>query len=91
MKRKLFDKRIVDLIRPYSGRVLMAIMFSLVSSAASGGIVWLIKPVINSIFSEQNYAMLTWLPLGVIVLYSLRGSCQMVYASGFRSGTKPVS
>ncbi|MCD6390323.1 MAG: ATP-binding cassette domain-containing protein [Desulfobulbaceae bacterium] len=85
MKRKLFDKRIVDLIRPYSGRVLMAIMFSLVSSAASGGIVWLIKPVINSIFSEQNYAMLTWLPLGVIVLYSLRGSCQMVYAYMMRS------
>ncbi|MEA3546800.1 MAG: ABC transporter transmembrane domain-containing protein [Thermodesulfobacteriota bacterium] len=85
MKRKLFDKRIVNLIRPYSGRVLMAIMFSLVSSAASGGIVWLIKPVINSIFTEQNYGMLTWLPLGVIVLYSLRGSCQMVYAYLMRS------
>ena len=85
MKRKLFDKRIVNLIRPYSGRVLMAIMFSLVSSAASGGIVWLIKPVINSIFAEQNYAMLIWLPLGVIVLYSLRGSCQMVYAYMMRS------
>ena len=81
----MFDKRIVNLIRPYSGRVLMAIMFSLVSSAASGGIVWLIKPVINSIFAEQNYAMLIWLPLGVIVLYSLRGSCQMVYAYMMRS------
>ena len=85
MKRKLFDKRIVNLVRPYSGRVLVAIVFSLVSSAASGGIVWLIKPVINEIFDEQNYGMLTWLPLGVIVLYSLRGSCQMVYAYLMRS------
>ena len=85
MKSNLFNQKILNLIRPYYGRVLMAIFFSLGASAASGGIVWLVKPVIDSIFVEQNYGMLTWLPLGVIALYSLRGSCQMVYSYLMRS------
>ena len=72
-------------MRPYIKRVIVAIIFSLAASGAGGGIVWLVKPVIDSIFVEKNYEMLTWLPLAIITLYFLRGVCQMVYSYLMRS------
>lgn len=82
---QFLDPKIWDLMRPYIKRVIVAILFSLGASGASGGIVWLVKPVIDSIFVEKNYGMLTWLPLAIIALYFLRGACQMVYAYLMRS------
>ncbi|MCK5196007.1 MAG: ABC transporter ATP-binding protein [Desulfobulbaceae bacterium] len=82
---QFYDKKILDLMRPYAGRVLVAILFSLFSSGASGGIVWLVKPVIDSIFVDQNYGLLAWLPVAIIFLYFLRGSCQMIYSYLMRS------
>ncbi len=79
------DKKIWDLIRPYYKRVLLAVFFSLCSSGASGAIAWMVKPLIDSVFVEQNYSMLTWLPLAIILLYFLRGSSQMVYCYLMRS------
>lgn len=79
------DKKIWDMMRPYIRRVLAGIFFSLAASAASGAIAWLVKPVIDSIFVEQNYGMLTWLPLAIIATYLLRGLCQMIYSYLMRS------
>ena len=58
----------------------MALLFSLLASGATGAIAWLVKPVIDTIFVEQNYKLLTWLPVGIILLYFFRGCSQMVYA-----------
>lgn len=72
-------------MRPYIKRVLAALLFTLAASGASGAIAWLVKPAIDSIFVEKNYAMLTWLPLAIIATYLLRGSCQMIYSYLMRS------
>lgn len=72
-------------MRPYIKRVLVAILFSLAASGASGAIAWLVKPVIDAIFVDQNYGMLTWLPMAIIATYFLRGSCQMIYSYLMRS------
>ncbi|MBU0681664.1 MAG: ABC transporter ATP-binding protein/permease [Proteobacteria bacterium] len=79
------DKKIWDMMRPYIKRVLTAILFSLAASGASGAIAWLVKPVIDSIFVEQNYGMLTWLPMAILATYFLRGSCQMICSYLMRS------
>jgi subfamily B ATP-binding cassette protein MsbA len=79
------DKKIWALMHPYIKRVLVALVFSLAASGAGGAIAWLVKPVIDSIFVEQNYAMLTWLPLAIIATYFLRGACQMIYSYLMRS------
>lgn len=80
MFSQFHDEKILKLIRPYRGRVLLAILFSLFSSSASGGVAWLVKPVIDSIFIEQNYELLSWLPFAIVFLYFLRGSFQMIYS-----------
>ncbi len=79
------DKKIWAMMRPYMRRVLMALLFSLAASGASGAIAWMVKPVIDTIFVEKNYAMLTWLPMAIIAAYFLRGSCQMIYSYLMRS------
>ncbi len=81
----LFDQKIVGLVRPYYGRVLTALFFSVASSGASGAIAWLVKPVIDSIFVENKYSMLVWLPAVIMLLYALRGTCEMIYSYLMRS------
>jgi subfamily B ATP-binding cassette protein MsbA len=82
---QFIDKKIWYLVQPYIKRVITAIFFSLIASGASGTIAWLAKPVIDSIFVEQNYDLLAWLPFAIIILYFLRGTCQMVYSYLMRS------
>ncbi|MEW6290664.1 MAG: ABC transporter ATP-binding protein [Thermodesulfobacteriota bacterium] len=81
----LFDQKIIGLVRPYYGRVLAALLFSVASSGASGAIAWLVKPVIDSIFVENKYSMLVWLPAVIMLLYALRGTCEMIYSYLMRS------
>ena len=85
MQFKKINSKILNLVRPYYGRVLLGITFSLIASSINGGIAWLVKPVIDSIFVNKNYAMLTWLPLAVFSLFVLRGSSQMIYSYLMRS------
>lgn len=82
---QFFDRKIWGMLRPYMKRVIAAIFFSLAASGASGAIAWLVKPVIDSIFVEQKFGMLAWLPLAVISLYVLRGVCQLIYSYLMRS------
>jgi ATP-binding cassette, subfamily B, bacterial MsbA len=75
----LFDPKIIELVRPYSRKVLLAIAFSVVASASSGAIAWMVKPVIDSIFVDKKYSMLVWLPLVIILVFAIQGLCQMIY------------
>lgn len=84
---QLFQRKVWRFVSPYAGSVLLAVVFSLISSGASGGIAWMVKPVIDSIFVEKKYAVLTWLPLAIIFLYSLRGGSQMLYSIMMRSAS----
>ncbi len=65
--------RILRLARPYWPLLLASIFFSLIASAFSGSIAWLVKPVLNNIFLEKNYHYLRFLPLAVVGIFFLRG------------------
>lgn len=78
--KTVLDPKMIRLIRPYSRRVFLAIFFSLLASVASGGIAWLLKPIIDSIFVEKKYTLLTFLPVIVVGLYALQGGCQLIYS-----------
>ena len=82
-------KRIWQIIRPYSRRVLIAIFFSLMVSGINGAIAWLVKPAMDFIFVEKRYDLLWWLPIGILALYFLRGFGSLLQAyymqtSGFK-------
>ncbi len=76
-------------MRPHLRRILLALVFSLVASAASGVMAWLVKPIIDTIFVEKQYSILRWLPVAVVSTYVAQGLCKFVYAylmysTGFR-------
>lgn len=77
---QVLDRRLWELMRPYIKRIVAAFLFSLLASGASGAIAWLVKPVVDSIFVEKKYEMLSWLPIVIIGLYFFRGFFQMIYS-----------
>lgn len=85
--KDLFSQKVWRFVQPYASRVLLAILFSVIASAASGGIAWLVKPMIDSIFVEKNYSVLKWLPFLIIGLYIVRGGTQMTYSLLMRSAS----
>jgi subfamily B ATP-binding cassette protein MsbA len=72
--------RLLSLVRAYRGRIAVAMLFMVISGAATGGVAYMIKPVLDRIFIDRNADMLIWLPLGVIAIYAVKGSADYLQA-----------
>lgn len=68
----------------------MALLFSLIASAASGAIAWLVKPVVDSIFVEKKYSVLKWLPFVIVLFYTLRGGSHLIYSVMMRTASLKI-
>ncbi|NTU43221.1 MAG: ABC transporter ATP-binding protein [Nitrospirales bacterium] len=66
-------KRLILLVKPYAGRLVLAAVTSLLVSATNGGLAWLVKPALDGLFVKKDATLLVLLPLGVLVLYFLKG------------------
>ncbi len=78
--RETTTARLWRLIKPYSRRVTAAILFSMMSSGLNGTIAWLVKPAMDYIFVEKRYEYIMYLPLGIFLLYLLRGGSNFIQA-----------
>ncbi len=58
--------RLLGFVRPYVKRLLGAVACMGIYSAFSGALAWLVKPVVDRIFVEQDASMLALLPLAVL-------------------------
>jgi len=61
------------LSKPYIGRLVAAVICSLFLSGINGAIAWLIKPALDSVFIQKSTAVLFLLPVGVMLLFLMRG------------------
>lgn len=66
-------KKIVELTRPYWGRIFAGIVLSLMVSGISGAIAWSVKPALDEILVGKKYEYLALLPVGVFLLFSAKG------------------
>lgn len=66
-------KRILKLVKPYWGRIVLAATLGIIISGINGGLAWLVKPALDGIFLEKDTTLLVIMPLAVLLLYSLRG------------------
>ncbi|NPA39117.1 MAG: ABC transporter ATP-binding protein [Thermodesulfobacteria bacterium] len=73
-------KKILLLIKPYWYYILASILFSTIASASSGAIAWFVKPLFDKVFLPQNYVYLKYLPIIVLLIFSLRGSAVFLQA-----------
>ena len=65
--------RFLGYVWPYRWYLLPAIICMLVLASTNGAIAFLVQPMLDKVFIEQDKAMLTSLPLVVLVLFAIRG------------------
>jgi len=73
------------LSRPYMGRLVAAMFFSLILSGINGAIAWAVKPALDTIFFKKSSGYLIALPVGVIILFLLRGT--FTYLTNYLMGS----
>jgi ATP-binding cassette, subfamily B, bacterial MsbA len=66
-------RKIVQLIKPYWPRIVGGILLGLLVSAITGAIAWAVKPALDDVLAGKRYEYLKWLPIGVFVLFSVKG------------------
>lgn len=67
--------RLLSYLRPYWFKLLLAMVFMSLVSAANGLTAFIVKPVLDRIFFEKDSSMLVIVPLGIILLYFAKGTC----------------
>ena len=65
--------RLLSYTNPYWGRLIAGILLAVVVSAATGAAAWIVKPVMDDIFLSKDTTLLKILPLGFILIYTIKG------------------
>lgn len=66
-------KTMYCLAKPYARLFIFAVLCSSALSGINGLIAWGIQPALDLVFSKKSPLILTFIPLGVIILFLLRG------------------
>ena len=66
-------RRMLEHVRPYVPRLLLAMAVMIGVSALSGSTAFLVKPILDDIFIRKDAARLTYIPLLVLAIYVVRG------------------
>ncbi len=80
-----FIFKVFRFLKPYWHYVALALLFSFLASLTSGGIAWMVKPVMDEVFIAKNYLYLKLLPLGVLFFFGLRGVASLLQAYFMRA------
>lgn len=65
--------RIIELVRPYWKRLLLAALSSVIVSALNGSFAWLVKPAVDNIFVSGRAPFVALISLAVFTVFFLRG------------------
>ncbi len=63
-----------DLSKPHLLRLIAAIACGAVLAGINGAIAWLVKPALDYFFIQKTTVLLILLPLGIIILFLMRGA-----------------
>ena len=68
-------KRLLQLAKPHAGKFILAMFCMLVVGATTAALAALVKPVLDDIFIKKDAAMLTLIPLAILVIYFVKMVC----------------
>jgi subfamily B ATP-binding cassette protein MsbA len=69
-------RRLLPLMRPYLGVLLVGAVLALVVAAMEGAIAWLVKPALDDIFIRRDETMLRLIPLLLLGAYLGKGAAR---------------
>ena len=65
-------RRMLEYVRPYTGRLILAMLFMVGVSAFHGSIAFLVKPALDDIFIKKDASRLALIPLLVLGVYIVK-------------------
>lgn len=72
--------RLLKFLKPYTAKLVMAMLFMSFVAATNGATAFIVKPVLDSIFFQRDAKMLLIIPFGVVTLYFLKGLFEYLQA-----------
>ncbi|MCG2765962.1 MAG: lipid A export permease/ATP-binding protein MsbA [Desulfarculaceae bacterium] len=66
-------KRLLTMVRPYWKRLAGAMALMVLVGASTSAMAYLVKPVMDKIFVARDSDLLMLMPIGIIVLYTVKG------------------
>ncbi len=84
-------RKMLILVRPYWGRLVLAGVCSLAVSATNGAMAWLVKPAVDKVFVSRDSTFLILLSIAVLMVFLGRGIFTFLHSYLMRSvGAKVV-
>jgi subfamily B ATP-binding cassette protein MsbA len=74
----LFRRLYAEAIRPYLGRILVAMVFMAIAAGAQGFTAWLMEPVVDWVFAQRNQSLLWPVAAAVLGTFALKGIAEYV-------------
>jgi subfamily B ATP-binding cassette protein MsbA len=69
-------KRLTNYMKPYWWRIVIAALASAAFGGMNGAFAYLVEPLLKKIFMSKDMVIFSILPLGIIVLFLIRGFCR---------------
>ncbi|MDR2350024.1 MAG: ATP-binding cassette domain-containing protein [Deltaproteobacteria bacterium] len=66
-------RRLLSLLRPHAKTIFLAVLSMVLAAASTAGMAWLIKPLLDHVFYERDLAMLNFLTVLTLAVYSSAG------------------
>jgi len=60
-------------VKPYKGKLTVAVIFMIISALCAAALVWLVKPAIDQIFVTHDRKMLLLVPLATFIIHAIKG------------------
>ncbi len=80
MTNKQIFQRLYQVIKPYQGKLIIAMVAMVCVSAGTGAQTWLVKDVLDKIFIDQNTFYLKLLPLVLLAIFFVKGLVYYLYS-----------
>ncbi|MEA2013906.1 MAG: lipid A export permease/ATP-binding protein MsbA [Thermodesulfobacteriota bacterium] len=68
-------KRLLKLAKPHTTKFILAMLCMLAVGLTVSATAFLVKPALDEIFLNKNVSMLKWIPIIIILIYSIKGVC----------------
>ena len=73
MSNKELLSRLYEVVYPYRGKLLIAMIAAFFVASLNGAQAWLVKPLLDKIFFEKNMSYLTILPFALMAIFIVKG------------------
>lgn len=66
-------RRLLGYVRPYPRQFSLAVLGMIVYAVTDAAFAWLMKPMLDGSFVDQNQQAIVWVPLAIVAIFIIRG------------------